>query len=109
MAASVHLKPWGGICSIFESVKNLDRSLLHVNKQTLVEPKLSAVGTCKPTALIQSALEVGRRNHSSCEDEDDRKFIIDVKETIAHISRSSRVTAANEVCIILRQFVTTQQ
>lgn len=52
----------GGISCIFESVKSLDSSFLHVDKQNLVAVKPAAGGSCSPTGLLQSAFDAASFN-----------------------------------------------
>lgn len=47
------MKALGGISSVFASVGKLDRSFLHVDKESLLQPRPAVAGTCESTGLLQ--------------------------------------------------------
>lgn len=53
MAGVDHAKGLEGIFSLFKSVKQLDGSLLHVDKKSLLQPAPAVTGTCKSIGLLQ--------------------------------------------------------
>jgi hypothetical protein len=42
-----------GVSSIYKSVENLDCSFLHVDKESLMQPRPAVAGTCGSTGLLQ--------------------------------------------------------
>ncbi|KAG0611736.1 hypothetical protein M758_7G161400 [Ceratodon purpureus] len=52
-SAGVAAKGLGGISSLFASMKQLDSSLLHVDKAYLMQPRPAVTDTCNSIALVQ--------------------------------------------------------